>query len=226
MTVAFIGVNNAFFDERPKGVSWIILDRLQNLHRRRTLRLVGVEHHVNAVGQVVGINRHALDVVCSVHKNADLCIMRLTEAQIVHAAPDFHNAILVNAAVLRIADLQTARIHTLGVDPFRVVAFASIMRNVIDHGMNIPKIIHFPMLGSLRAGHGQRRKFAGVGRLRNAAVVDRIALLLQNIKSLVKLLFRDAQLTLHTNADVDHAFFRDLPFEKFRGGLRLIHARL
>jgi hypothetical protein len=92
--------------------------------------------------------------------------------------------------------------------------------------MNVPEIVHLPMLGPLRAGHGQRREFAGIGRLRNTAVVDRIALLLQNIKSLVKLLFRDTQLTLHTDADVDHAFFCDLLFEKFCCSLCLVHAGL
>ena len=97
------------------------------------------------------------------------------------------------------------------------------MRYIISDRMNILKIINLLVLCSGRTKDFDVCLFAWIGHLGHATAINGIALHFQNIKSLVHLLFRDTKLSFDSGSDIDHAFFRNLFFQKFSGLLCLIH---
>ena len=80
------------------------------------------------------------------------------------------------------------------------------------------------MLCSWRAENLDVCLLTRVCYLGNTADIDRITFHFQNIKSLLHLLFRDTKLSFNSGSNIDHAFFRNLFFQKFSGLLCLIHA--
>ena len=98
------------------------------------------------------------------------------------------------------------------------------MRHIVSDRMNILKIINLFMLCSWRAENLDVCLLTRVCYLRDTAAIDVIAFHFQNIKSLLHLLFRDTKLSFNSGSNIDHAFFRNLFFQKFSGLLCLIHA--
>ena len=97
------------------------------------------------------------------------------------------------------------------------------MRHIVSDGMDILEIINLFMLCSWRAENLDVCLLTRVCYLGDTAAIDGIAFHFQNIKSLVHFLFRNTKLSFDSGSDIDHAFFRNLFFQKFSGLLCLIH---
>ena len=97
------------------------------------------------------------------------------------------------------------------------------MRYIISDRMNILKIINLLVLCSGWTKDFDVCLLTRVCYLRDTAAIDGIAFHFQNIKSLVHFLFRNTKLSFDSGSDIDHAFFRNLFFQKFSGLLCLIH---
>ena len=87
-----------------KGIVRIVFNCLENLHLRRARGLVGVEHNIHTVRQVVRVHCHALQVVAVVHHDTNLRIMGIAQIQISHSTTNLHHTVLCQSAFIAVAN--------------------------------------------------------------------------------------------------------------------------
>ena len=108
-------------DIGAKGIVLIVLDLLKNsaiaffVNHRRSALLVGIEHDVNTLRKIVGIHGHALEIVCPIHKNTNLCVVRVAQIKILDTGTNLHHTVLAKSPVFSIANCNTLRIDARGI---------------------------------------------------------------------------------------------------------------
>ena len=142
-----------FLDEGAKGIVRVILDVLEDFFHRSSLFLVGVEDDINAVGEVlvIAIERHSLDVLLSIHQNADLGVAGLTERKVGHAAAKLNSSVPLEAAVLGVPNLQTGGVYALRIDEGRLKGLAAVRADVVLDRVDLSEVVDVLMLRPGRA---------------------------------------------------------------------------
>ena len=63
---------------------------------------IGVKDDINAIRHILRVHRHTFKVVGSVHEDADLSIVRVTEVQVRYTTPNFDDAIFQRSALVAV----------------------------------------------------------------------------------------------------------------------------
>ena len=84
----------------------------KDLHLGRARRLIGVEHNVHTIWQIVRIDCHALQIMVTVNKDANLRIMALAEIKVRNPTANLHNAVFI--AFVAITNRNTTGVQTGG----------------------------------------------------------------------------------------------------------------
>ena len=112
-----VRILNALLDEGAEGIVRVFrVDGLKDgvvlvgTEHRRAALLVGIEDYVHAIRQIVGIDRHALNIVGPINKDPNLRIVGVAEGNIVHTPSKLNKSVLLLASlrIVRIPDLDPA----------------------------------------------------------------------------------------------------------------------
>ena len=100
------------------------------------------------------------------------------------------------------------------------------MGDIVFQRIDILKIINLLMLCSRRTNYSKRGFLSWIRYLIHSTTIDRISFHLQHVERFIQFLLRNSKLTFHTSADIDHAFFINLLFDKLSSRFGLVHTDL
>ena len=212
---------------RPERIVRVISDLLEDLLLRCSGFLIRVEHNVLALRDVVGIDRHALQIMRSVHHDADLRVMRIAKIQIGDTGPDLDHAVLLVTTLIAVVDIHSIRAdagRTFPLGPGRAAVVGMVLPDLLDHSRMIVKL---PMLNTGAGKNDHVRLIAArIGRVLKPHAIMAVALHLQDERCFLQRARRDAHAELHTLADINGLLVLQLFSKNVRGPIGFIKLQL
>ena len=177
-----------------KGIVRVVLDGLEHLHLGRARGFVRIENDIISIRHIVRINSHTLEVVTVIHHDADLCIVAVAKAQVIHAAANLDNTILVQTAFVTVANRNTVGTHA-GRTLELLECLTTIIRMVVTQRLNVTLMLIRIFLVVLRFCNNHHiGLLVNIGRLPNANAVALISIFsLKSINCFVKFVRRNTQ---------------------------------
>ena len=192
---------------------------LEDLHFGRARRLIGVEHNVHTIRQIIRIDCHALQIMVTVNEDTNLRIMALAEVKVGHTTANLHNTVFVQTAFIAITNCNSTGIQTRGALKLRE-GLAAIIGVVIAQRIDLILMLISILLVELRLCENRDvRLLTDIGRLSDTNAIALVAIFcFQNISSLVQLTFRHSEDLICALRNINHALLIDLFFQS-RGNL-------
>ena len=158
-----------------------------------------------------------------IHHDADLRIVAVAKAQVIHAAANLDNTILVQTAFVTVANRNTVGTHA-GRTLELLECLTTIIRVVVTQRLNVALMLIRILLVVLGLCQNSNiRLLVDVGWLTNTNTVALITILsLEDVDGLVKLTFGDAKNQICAFRHVNHALFIDFRLQRLGDFLSLI----
>ena len=186
----------------------------KDLHLGRARRLIGVEHNVHTILQIIRIDCHALQIMVTVNKDTNLCIMALAKIKVRNPTANLHNAVFIQTAFVAITNRNTTGVQTGRALKLRK-GLAAVIRMVIAQRIDLILMLVSIFLVKFRLREdGNVCLLTGISRLPDANAIALIPIFcFQNISSLVQLAFRHAEDLIRALGNINHALLIDFCFQ-------------
>ena len=198
-------------DVRSERIVWIRLNLFHNFHLRRTLFLVGIKHDVYTIRNIIRVHSHTLEIVRTVYKNTDLCIVSITQIEIFNTSTNFYYTIFIRSSVasrtfITILDLNSTGINRSGILSLRP-GFSAISTIVFSIRLYLRVIVVQISCGNcVIMNHRYNCSLTLVFNLGNTNAFYSITFINQNIKSVLELSFGNSHLKLNTGTNINCMF--------------------
>ena len=210
------------FNSSTKRIVRIFFNRFHNLFFWCTTWFVRIKPNVYTIRKIISIDSHAFQIVCTINKNTNLCIVRVAKIKIFNTSTKFDNAIFSGAALITILNHDS-----FAVDASRILSFLerepTIFRMIISQRSNLfSMVISILLIKSIFSNNGRNSLLLRIGSLLKTNTVNLVTFSLKNEQSFFQGAIGNTKFFLNTSANIDHVFCFKLFSDRLSSNVRSV----